>query len=124
MKKIYLAIPYTGNENKSFQVANIVAGLLMQQGHIVFSPISHTHPIAMECDLPKDWEYWKCQDEFFIGICDEIHVVMLNGYEKSKGVNAEIKIAKKLKKPIKFIEYKNEISIEFEITQEGLCRAA
>ena len=76
--KIYLAIPYTGHENRSFRVANLVAGMLMQQGHIVFSPISHTHPIAVECDLPKGWEYWKAFDEEFIGFCDELHVIMLD----------------------------------------------
>lgn len=101
--KIYLAIPYTGNELKSFKVANLVAGELMQKGHIVLSPISHTHPIAMECELPKDWEFWKKQDESFIGWCDELWIVPFPGHAKSRGVNAEIKIAKKLNKPIKYI---------------------
>ena len=100
--KIYLAIPYTGNEFKSFKVANLVAGELMQRGHIVISPISHTHPIAMECDLPKDWKFWKNQDESFIGWCDEMHIVPLPGHAKSKGVNAEKEIATKLNKPIKY----------------------
>ena len=113
--KIYLAIPYTGNEIKSFQTANLVAGLLMNQGHIVLSPISHTHPIAQECDLPKEWGFWKKQDESFIGWCDELHIVKLNGYENSTGVNAEIEIAKTLGKPVKYIEFKNEITIEFEV---------
>ena len=102
--KIYLAISYTGNESKSFRIANLVAGALMRQGHIVFSPISHTHPIAKVCNLPKDWEFWKSQDEAFIGWCDELHVAMLKGWQKSTGVTAEMKIAKQLKKPIKFIE--------------------
>ena len=113
--KIYLAIPYTGNENQSFKVANLVAGVLMQQGHIVFSPISHTHPIAIECDLPKGWEYWKAFDESFISFCDEIHIIKLTGYEKSKGVNGEIEIAKRIGKPIKYIEYNNKIRIEFSL---------
>jgi hypothetical protein len=113
--KIYLAIPYTGSENESFRVINLVAGMLINQGHIVLSPVSHTHPIAVECDLPKDWKFWKRQDESFIGWCDELHIVKLNGYEKSKGVNAEIKIAKRIGKPIKYIEYKNEIKIEFSL---------
>jgi len=113
--KIYLAMPYTGNENQSFHVANLVAGLLMRQGHIVFSPISHTHPIAVECNLPKDWDYWKRFDEEFIGFCDEVHVVKLNGFEKSKGVNTEIEITRKLEKPIKYIGFKNEIAIEFPL---------
>jgi len=119
--KIYLAIPYTGNENRSFRVANLVAGMLMQQGHIIYSPVSHTHPIAVECDLPKDWEYWKQYGEAFIGFCDELYIVKLTGWELSKGVNAEIEIAKSTGKPIRYIEYyeqcRNQIEIEFPIME-------
>ena len=107
--KIYLAIPYTGNENESFRMANHIAGALMQKGHIVFSPISHTHPIAIECDLPGGWDYWKKFDEAFISFCDLVYVIALPGYEKSRGVSAEIEIAKQLGKPIKYIEYEKGV---------------
>ena len=98
--KIYLALPYTGQENYSFQVANNEAGQLMKQGHIVFSPISHTHPIAVECGLPTDWDYWKVFDTAFIEWCDQLYVLCLDGWVSSKGVNAEIEIAKELGKPV------------------------
>jgi hypothetical protein len=98
--KIYLAIPYTGKEEASFKIANQVAGDLMNQGHIVFSPISHTHPIAKSCDLPKDWEFWKKQDESFIRWADEIHVIMFGDIKKSVGVQAEIDLAVKHGKPV------------------------
>jgi hypothetical protein len=103
LKKIYLAIPYTGQEKKSFKIANRIAGQLMNDGNIVFSPISHTHPIAIECGLPKEWEYWKDFDEIFIDWCDEIYIVTLDNWQKSKGVMAEIDIANKKRKPIKYI---------------------
>ena len=51
MKKLYLALPYSGQENYSFRKANYQAGMLMDQGYVVYSPISHTHPIALECHL-------------------------------------------------------------------------
>lgn len=76
----------------------------MLKGHIVFSPISHTHPIACECELPKHWEYWKKFDECFIGWCDELWVHISIGWERSKGVAAEIDIAKQLQKPVKYIK--------------------
>lgn len=103
--KLYLSIPYSGMEATSFRVANYVAGKLMEQGHTVFSPISHSHPIAAECDLHEGWEFWKRQDEPFIEWCDELCVVMLKGWKKSKGVHEEIKIAKKLGKPVQYIKY-------------------
>ena len=101
--KIYLAIPYTGKENESFRVANLVAGMLMNQGHVVFSPISHSHHIAIQGGLSLGWSFWKKQDESFIGWCDELYVVKLKGFEKSKGVNAEIEIASRLGKPIRYV---------------------
>jgi hypothetical protein len=61
-----------------------------------FSPICHTHPIAVLCKLPGDWEYWKQYDETMLSRCDEIWVLCLDGVEDSAGVNAEIALAKEL----------------------------
>ncbi len=102
--KIYLSTAYTGNEKESFKNANRVAGDLMKLGHIVFSPISHTHPIAMECDMPKDWGFWRKFDECFIKWCDEVWICDFGDWKKSKGVNAEIEIAKRMNKTIRFID--------------------
>ena len=100
--KIYLATQYTGVELESFRSVNRLAGELMDKGHIVFSPISHTHPIARECHLPTDWDYWKRFDESFIDWCDELWVSNFGDWEKSKGVCAEIEIAKRLNKSVRF----------------------
>jgi hypothetical protein len=103
--KIYLAIPYTGMEELSFNTANRIAGQLMREGHIVFSPISHSHPIAKTCELPAHWDYWREADTSFLSWCDEMRVIGLNGlWQNSKGVKAELEIALKLGKPIKFID--------------------
>ena len=106
--KIYLAIPYTGMENVSFIKANRVAAKLIKQGNIVYSAISMSHPIAIQNDLPEGWSFWKNQDYAlvceFVRWSDEVHIVEMNGlWEKSEGVLAEIKLAKKYNKPIKFI---------------------
>ena len=102
--KIYLACPYTNTENSSFIKANRAAAKLMLDGNIVFSPISMSHPIATQCDLPGDWEFWKKFDEAFIEWCDEMHVLCLPGWKESRGVTAEIKIAEDMGKPVKFID--------------------
>ena len=47
-KLVYLALPFTAHPEKSFEIANKVAAKLMEQGVIVFSPISHSYPIALE----------------------------------------------------------------------------
>ena len=57
--KIYLAIPYSGMAEESFRIANEVSAKLMNEGHIVFSPISHSHPIAIAHNLPTDWIFGR-----------------------------------------------------------------
>lgn len=101
-KLIYLAIPYTGTEAYSYEVANKVAGELMKRGYVVFSPISHSHTIAQMCKMPTDWEFWECQDRAFIRRCDEVCVVCLDGWGKSRGVTAEIKFANDIGKRVRY----------------------
>jgi len=102
--KIYLAVPYTGMENISFIKANRKAADLILDGHIVFSPISHSHHIALQCDIAGNWETWINLDRSFIEWCDEVWVYRLNGWKKSKGIKAEIDIANELGKPICYID--------------------
>lgn len=107
--KIYLAIPYSGFEEESFRVANRIAARLMEQGHIVVSPISYIHPIAKAGNLPTTWDYWEKFDKCFIEWCDEIRIVHMDidgskRIQNSKGVQAELKIAGSLGKPM-FYEF-------------------
>jgi hypothetical protein len=90
-------------ELESFKVANQTAGRLMAEGHHVFSPITATHPIAVACSLPSEWEYWEDYDRGFIEWCDELWVADFGDWKKSKGVSAEIRIAQELEKPVKFL---------------------
>jgi hypothetical protein len=107
-KKIYLAGPYSHDDEKvrigRFEQLNKIASVFMAEGYFVYSPISHTHPIAMAGSLPLGWDYWEKYDTAFIEWSDELHVAMIPGWMESKGVQAEIKIAEKLGKPVKFIE--------------------
>ncbi len=108
VKKIYLATPYSDPDpairNHRFLVVNKVAGRLMAAGHLVFSPISHTHPIALAGDLPKGWEFWAKYDFTFINDwADGVWVLMQPGWEESVGVTAEIKLAEELGKPVEYL---------------------
>jgi hypothetical protein len=119
MKKIYLAIPYSGIEELSYKCANYVAGMLISEGFLVFSPISHSHPIwdAMKNEkiLQNTYDTWLTQDKAFVEWCDEIFVVELVGEEvknegyglimKSKGVKQEIEWATEMGKPVKVIRF-------------------
>lgn len=107
MKKIYLAVPYSHNDEKirleRFEKVNKMAGDLMKRGYIVFSPISHSHPIAVQNDLSLNFNFWEKFDKSFIEWCDEMFILTLDGWSSSKGVLAESQIAGMLNKPITYI---------------------
>lgn len=71
-KKIYIAIPYSGYEEMSFELANKVSADLIKKGNIIFSPISMSHPISILGNLKGDWETWRKIDFEFIKWCDEV----------------------------------------------------
>lgn len=105
---IYLACPYSHPSDEvrvfRFHQANRAASKMMKEGHFVYSPISHSHPIAEDGGLPLHWAYWQSVDEFYIKLCQKVVVLKLEGWEKSEGVKAEMAIAEAYGKPIEYIE--------------------
>jgi len=100
---IYLASPYSDPKFRTRHarwgaVCNAAASL-MRDGHIIFSPIAHTHPIAA-FGLPKGWDFWERFDREFIEVAAELWILTLPGWEESKGVQAEIQIAVDSGKPV------------------------
>jgi len=109
MKKIYLACPYSDKdsnvEHLRFQAANHVAGNLMLRGHIVFSPLSHSVPIANHISgSNNDHGFWLQQDKDFLDWCSDLYVLCLEGWCDSFGVTWEIKEIKRQGKPITYVD--------------------
>ena len=104
MKKIYLAIPYSRHEKESFKLANKIAGRLIKDGYLIFSPISMSHPIATSNKLQGDWETWRRIDFEFIKWCDEMLIINYDNeaVSKSVGVQDELMYAKEIGKPIRY----------------------
>ncbi len=105
---IYLASPYTHDDSTVREARFLAvcrhAARMMGDGLVVFSPISHTHPIAQVGGLPSGWSYWERVDREFLSRCESMVVLMLDGWETSIGVQAEIKIAEQLGLPVEFLE--------------------
>jgi hypothetical protein len=107
----YLAAPYTHSEHymlvARFMLINRAAAKLMERGLYVFSPISHTHPIAESSSgkLPRGWQYWETFDRLILGACKRLIVLRLPGWETSTGVKNEIKIAEELNLFIEYTDY-------------------
>ena len=101
MKKIYLAGPYSHKLKsvREYRVneVNKKAAELMMAGNLVFSPLSHSHPISHYCTVdPCDQDFWLRQDLWVLDVCDEMHILKLDGWDKSKGIKMEIEHAEKL----------------------------
>lgn len=91
---IYLASPYSSPDASirlaRYDAACRAAAWLMKLGHLVFSPIAHSHGIARYCNNDQPWEFWRRQDEWFLERAHALVVLCIDGWETSIGVNAEI----------------------------------
>lgn len=117
MKKIYLAVPYSGMEESSFeQVTRVMGKLLMAKdshGHPkynVFSPITHCHPLTKieGIKLPGTWSYWEKIDRQFVEWAEELIVLIpkegIETVQNSEGVLAEMALAREGQKLIYFVQ--------------------
>lgn len=106
--KIYLATPYFHKDpairQRRFEIINRIAAGLIAAGDIVFSPISHSHPIALAKALPLRFDYWEASDRAFIAWADELWVYKGTGWTESTGVWREVLIARELGKPVRYLE--------------------
>ena len=108
--KIYLACPYShpvkAVRNDRFRAANKKAAELMQGGHIVFSPLSHSCPIADYLDNHIDHDFWMKQDLTLLEWCDQMWILDIdNGaWKESRGINAEKRYAEKIGIPVRVIK--------------------
>jgi len=111
---IYLATPYSHSDSEvrefRFREVSRYAAILMNMGRYVYSPISHSHPIATYGELPTNWEFWHSHDENMMNYCSELYILCLDGWDESIGVKHEIELANE--RDMK-IEYKDELSLVF-----------
>lgn len=106
----YLAVPYSHSDptvmEQRFQLVNHAAAKLIARGEVIFSPISHNHPVknaAAGVLLPNTWEFWESYDIAFLSRCHKLYVLMLSGWSESIGVAAEVRYAVVNKIPVEYI---------------------
>jgi hypothetical protein len=104
---IYLASPYSHPDpavrEQRFRAACRAVAELLLAGEHVFSPIVHSHPLV-DYALPLTWAFWAGIDRAFLERSDELVVLMLDGWAHSVGVREELRIARELGKPVRFLE--------------------
>ena len=91
---IYLASPYSSPDvyirEERFREACRYAAKLMAEGHNVFSPIAHSHPVSLHMDNSMDHDFWLKQDLSFLERwADKMVVLCLPGWDESRGIAVE-----------------------------------
>lgn len=72
---------------------------LLLQGFIAFSPIVYLHNIARRLGLPADHGTWMKFNMDILRKAEAAYVLCLPGWEKSKGLEVELKVCKMLDIP-------------------------
>ncbi|GHT36992.1 hypothetical protein FACS189427_09380 [Planctomycetales bacterium] len=105
---LYIACPYSHPDaavrNHRYRIACRAAAILIKSGIVVFSPLSHSVPVAQLGGVDEtDTEFWLRQDIPILHRCGEVLVLGLSGWDKSIGVQREISEAMSLQKPVSII---------------------
>ena len=81
---------------------------LVKSGASVFSPIIHSHPIAIRGGIDAlDVNFWVSFDRPMMETAKGCIVLQLDGWDKSTGVAHEIEYFRKAGKPVVFMERGN-----------------
>jgi len=132
---IYLASPYSHEDadvrEYRYVQACKAAAALIRQGGVVFCPIAHSHGIAVHGGIGGEWDIWKEMDEHFlklcnlmslVGVCSSLVILTLEGYDRSEGIKAEVKIAQRYHIPIEYMEPVDGIESQGGSDSQGLRR--
>jgi len=109
----YLASPYSSPDGMlrlmRYEInIHATAYLITTQGWNVFSPIVHSHPLAVIAGMNGDWNFWREIDRGYLQVSERLVVLRLPGWEESIGVTAERHIAHEFGIPTVYLEYATE----------------
>lgn len=105
---VYLGTPYTkfpGGIEAAFVAACELTARLLRAGVKVYSPIAHTHPVAIHGSIdPLDHKIWLPFDEAIMRKADAMAVAELPTWASSYGIAHEIGVFVGAGKPVIHID--------------------
>ena len=105
---VYIACPYAhsdpARQKHRFETACRAASKLIKGGIVVFSPLSHSVPIAEIGNIPEENSTWMKQDIPLLKCCSEMLILGLPGWQQSHGVIDEMFTALAMRIPVTLIE--------------------
>ena len=104
----YLATPYSKYPHgldAAFRLAVEARGLLLRCGVAVFSPIIHSHPVAMQCGLdPLDHAIWLPAERPILDCASGLIMLMAESWLVSFGMHQEREVFEAARKPIIYMK--------------------
>lgn len=102
---IYLASPYSHPDSLIRKTRFLIAEQFIAHCHdtmhvVPFSPIVYLHKMAEDNKWPGDAGYWRPFNMNMLRKSDALFALKLDGWEESKGMALELKLAKMLNIPI------------------------
>ena len=107
MIDVFVSFPYT-HANPSITALRVARAekyvvSLLNKDLVPYSTITAWEHMLKRHTLSADYSFWKNHCRKMINASLSVHVLMLEGWETSPGVQDEIAIAKSLDKPIDYI---------------------
>lgn len=94
---IYIASPYSDVSDairyERFIRARLYAQHLMSQGLVCFSPIAYGRQFEKTFSVAPDFETWLDFNNWMLLASQEVRVLKLPGWDRSRGVTHEIELA-------------------------------
>lgn len=105
---VYLATPYSKYQagiEEAFKEAAKLAGVLLKAGLKVYSPIAHTHPIAVHAKIdPYDHNVWLPFDEAMMSAAQALVVAKMDGWQVSRGIAHEVEFFQRHGKSVYYLD--------------------
>lgn len=104
----YLATPYSKypeGVEAAYRLACEQTALLIRSGVAVFSPIAHTHGVAVHGRIdPLDHTIWIPADKPFMDVCGAIIMLRAEGWGESYGMAVEMKAFRAARKLVLWMD--------------------
>lgn len=107
MSNIMILSPYSHDDENIVEArvaeAEAYMAKLLKEGHQAISMPACFHKTIVKFDIPGYFDFWKKFCFQMIEMVDEIHILMIDGWEISPGVEEEIEYARSLGKKITYV---------------------
>jgi hypothetical protein len=105
----YMATPYSKYEqgiHVAFLHACQAAAWLVRHGVPAYSPIAHTHPIALHGEMdPLDHDIWLPADRPMMDAAGGLLIVRMPGWSRSYGIQVEADVFAAAGKPVEYLPW-------------------